>query len=166
MTITPSRRQFMKAGAIGLSLGAVLPSTAAVPGYPSKPLRMVVGFAPGGGNDALARIISQKLSISLGKPVVVDNRPGAAGTIGANVVAKAEPDGHTLLLGSVSNLVIGDAIPANTTYQTGSITLQSGAITDATDADAGEFTGSAVNVRLGTVAGGNTRTVTFRVRIH
>jgi tripartite-type tricarboxylate transporter receptor subunit TctC len=107
MTITPSRRQFLQAGAVGLSLGAFLPSTVAVPGYPSKPLRMVVGFAPGGGNDALARIISQKLSVSLGKPVVVDNRPGAAGTIGANVVAKAEPDGHTLLLGSVSNLVIG-----------------------------------------------------------
>jgi tripartite-type tricarboxylate transporter receptor subunit TctC len=105
-----TRRRFLQAGSaagLGLAFGGLAPAQAAVPGYPSKPMRIIVGFAPGGGNDALARIIAQKLSISLGKPVIVENRPGAAGTIGANAVARADPDGHTLLLGSVSNLVIG-----------------------------------------------------------
>ena len=107
MTTIFSRRHFLQASAIAAVLGNTMPATAAVAGYPSKPMRIVVGFAPGGGNDVLARIIAQKLTASLGKPVIVDNRPGAAGTIGANAVAKAEADGHTLLLGSVSNLVIG-----------------------------------------------------------
>lgn len=68
--------------------------------------------------------------------------------------------------GTLSNLVIGDAVPANTTYQTGSITLQSSGLSDAVDTDAGEFSSNAVSVRLGTLAGGTSRTVTFRVRIN
>jgi tripartite-type tricarboxylate transporter receptor subunit TctC len=71
--------------------------------YPAKPIRMVVGFAPGGGTDLVARIIGQKMGESWGHPVLVDNRAGATGTIGADVVAKAPGDGYTLLMGHVNS---------------------------------------------------------------
>src|SRR5687767_9769586 len=69
-----------------------------VPGFPTKPLRMVVGAAPGGTPDIVARIVGPKLTEQLGQPVVVDNRPGATGAIGADVVAKAPRDGYTLMM--------------------------------------------------------------------
>ena len=71
--------------------------------YPGKPVRMVVGFPPGGGTDVVARVISQKLSEWYGQPVVVENRPGATGTIGADVIAKSAPDGYNLLMGHVNS---------------------------------------------------------------
>jgi tripartite-type tricarboxylate transporter receptor subunit TctC len=68
--------------------------------FPSKPIRLVVPFSPGGGTDTLSRIIAQKMSESWGQPVVIENRTGAGGAIGSNIVAKANPDGHTLLVSS------------------------------------------------------------------
>lgn len=71
--------------------------------YPAKPIRYIVAFPPGGTTDLVGRIVAQKLQEAWGQPVVVENRPGAAGTIGADLVAKAAPDGYTLLGGSVSS---------------------------------------------------------------
>ena len=87
------------------SLG-ILVSPVQAQQFPSKPLRMLVGFAPGGANDILARIVAQKLSESLAQPVVVENRPGNSGLIAAEMLAKAPPDGHTLMLGSTGTQTI------------------------------------------------------------
>jgi tripartite-type tricarboxylate transporter receptor subunit TctC len=71
--------------------------------YPVKPLRLIVPFPPGGGNDTIARLIGQRLSPVLGQQVIVDNRPGAGGTIGAELAAKSPPDGYTLFLAGVAS---------------------------------------------------------------
>jgi tripartite-type tricarboxylate transporter receptor subunit TctC len=79
---------------------AVLAAVAAVAGaadYPARPIRYVVAFAPGGINDILARIVGQKLNEAWGEPVIVDNRPGAGGNLGADLVAKSTPDGYTIM---------------------------------------------------------------------
>ncbi len=70
--------------------------------YPSKPIRMVVAFPPGGSTDLAARALGEKLATALGQPVVIDNKPGASGNIGAEFVAKSAPDGHTLLMAATS----------------------------------------------------------------
>jgi tripartite-type tricarboxylate transporter receptor subunit TctC len=74
--------------------------------YPSKPIRFISPYAPGGGTDILARLIGQKLSESVGQPVVIDNRPGAGGVIGTEIVAKSPPDGYTVMLASPSPIVV------------------------------------------------------------
>jgi tripartite-type tricarboxylate transporter receptor subunit TctC len=81
--------------------------------YPSRPIRLVVPFPPGGSSDSLARIVVQKFSEGLGQPVVIENRPGAGGLIGSESVAKAAPDGYTLLLGTVSSLAVAPHMYAN-----------------------------------------------------
>ena len=78
--------------------------------YPSKPLKIVVPFPAGGTSDVLARIFGQKITEHWGQPVVVENRPGASGNLGADMVAKAAPDGYTLALMDVGNLVISPAL--------------------------------------------------------
>jgi len=83
---------------------------AAAQTYPSKPIRFIVPFTPGGSNDVLARTIGQKLNEAWGQPIVVDNRPGAAGNIGAELVAKASPDGYTFLVAANNILAINPSL--------------------------------------------------------
>ena len=78
--------------------------------YPVRPIRMVVGFAPGGGTDLTARPVAQKLSELLGQQVIVENRPGAAGNIATEQVVKAPPDGYTLLMGTIAALAINPSL--------------------------------------------------------
>ena len=80
--------------------------------YPAKPLRLVTGSAPGGGSDFVARTLAEKLSERFGQPVLVDNRPGAGGAIGADVVAKANADGYTLLINTGSGIAVNPALQA------------------------------------------------------
>lgn len=95
-------RRGLLATAMGLCLGAVslqAPVAMAQDQYPTQPIRVVIPYPPGGGTDTIGRLISVELSKELGQNVWVDNKPGASGTIGNNMVAKADPDGHTILLG-------------------------------------------------------------------
>jgi len=88
--------------ALALATAATVPAHAQE--YPDKPIRMIAPFPPGGGVDVIARLIAQKLSLALGKPVIVDNRPGAAGNISTEAVARAQPDGYTIGIGTGSTL--------------------------------------------------------------
>lgn len=94
---------------------AAFAQNAAAP-YPSKAVRMVVPFPPGGGNDILARTLGQRLSEVTGQQVVIDNRGGAGGALGATIAATANPDGYTLFLGSVGNLAQTPALKADLPY--------------------------------------------------
>ena len=84
--------------------------------YPNKPIRMVVGFPPGGGTDVVARIIAPRYSELLGQGVVIENRPGATGTMAAGQVAKSAPDGYTIMMGHVSVNAIAPALFSNLPY--------------------------------------------------
>ena len=97
---------FLRAAVLVSCAFALAPWFVAAQPYPSKPVRLVIGWPPGGAADTSARPIALKLGEALGRPVVIDNRPGATGTIGASVVAKAPPDGYTLLHGTSNELVM------------------------------------------------------------
>lgn len=86
--------------------------------YPVKPIKLVVGYQPGGGTDSLARIVAPKLGERLGQPVTVENRPGANATIGVAYTAKAEPDGYTLLVGASGEMVYAPGLYDRLAYDT------------------------------------------------
>jgi tripartite-type tricarboxylate transporter receptor subunit TctC len=113
MPVRLNRRQLA-----GLAGAALLPAAALAQAFPSRPIRLVVPFPPGGSTDLLARRLGEKLAVALGQPVVVDNRPGAGGTTGADAVAKSPPDGHTLLMGVTGSNAIAASLYPKMPYDT------------------------------------------------
>ena len=103
--------------ALCLSLFACV-SALAQAEYPSRPIRIVVGFTPGGGNDIIARVFGQKLSESLGQPVIIENKPGAGAIVATEYVARSAPDGYTLLVGASGAMVINPAVYEKLNYDT------------------------------------------------
>jgi tripartite-type tricarboxylate transporter receptor subunit TctC len=99
-----------------LLLLAVVFSSAASAQYPSKALRIVVPFAPGGSTDIFARLLGERLAAAFGQPVVIENRAGASGNIGAEAVAKSAPDGYTVLMATTGVMAINNALFKNMTY--------------------------------------------------
>lgn len=100
------RRVFVRAAATAAAVALGLPAASFAQDYPARPITIVVPFSAGGGVDAIARLLAEQLRASLRQSVIVDNRPGASGMLGAGYVAKAAPDGYTLLLGSAGETAI------------------------------------------------------------
>jgi tripartite-type tricarboxylate transporter receptor subunit TctC len=109
----PMKRWMALAAVVSL---AAVSTLAAAQAWPSKPIKYVVPFAAGGTTDILARTISEKLSVALGQPVVVENKPGAGGGVGAAEVAKAAPDGYTIMGGTISTHAINASLYKNLPY--------------------------------------------------
>ncbi|MCW5221879.1 tripartite tricarboxylate transporter substrate binding protein [Verminephrobacter aporrectodeae subsp. tuberculatae] len=107
------RKVFLFAAAC---LFATAPTVHAEPAYPTKPIRLIVPFAPGGSTDVLARLLAAALSPELGQPVIVENKAGAGGNIGGNYVAKSAPDGYTLLIAAAGPTVINPSLYARMPY--------------------------------------------------
>jgi tripartite-type tricarboxylate transporter receptor subunit TctC len=102
-----------------LAVAAMLAGAAALAcaqGYPSKPVRLIVPYPPGGGTDIFARLVGAKLSEALNQPFVIEQRPGAAGVIGADAAAKSAPDGYTIVIGQASNLAINASLMKRLPY--------------------------------------------------
>ena len=105
------RRSAFTAAALAFALGAPIASAAdSADTYPSKPVRIVVPFTPGGSTDILARAIGQKLAEAWGQPVVIENRPGAGGNVGVDLVAKSAPDGYTIVMGHIGTFAANPAL--------------------------------------------------------
>lgn len=114
-TATNPRRRRILGAMAGTAAGSMIasPSGALAATFPQKPVKIIVPFAAGGATDILARLIGRGMEATLGQPVIVENRPGAAGAIGATLVAKSEPDGYTMLMAGVgSNIVLNLTVPA------------------------------------------------------
>lgn len=104
--------RMLVAAALSVLASGVVAQTA----YPDKPIRMVVPFPPGGGTDILSRIISDKLSSTLGWKIVIENKAGAGGTVGLGAAAKSKPDGYTIVMGQTSNMAIAPSLMAALPY--------------------------------------------------
>ena len=104
------KRRALAAIALAASLAALGLQPAAAQGYPDKPVKLIVPFAPGGSTDIVARLVADRMQKALGQPVVVDNRAGAGGAIGAEAVARAAPDGYTIGVGTVSTLAVNPVL--------------------------------------------------------
>jgi tripartite-type tricarboxylate transporter receptor subunit TctC len=115
-TMTPPRREFLRLAAMGAAL-PVASRIAAAQAYPSRPVTLVVPFAAGGGSDLLARLVAQGLEQKLGKAFLIENKPGAATTIAAMSVARAPPDGYTLLQATSSTMAINVTMAKHLPYQ-------------------------------------------------
>ena len=113
-----TRRAYLSGGVAVFAAIATLAIYGAIAAddYPNRPIRMIVGFAPGGGTDLTARPVAQKLSELLGQQVIVENRPGAAGNIATEQVARAAPDGYTILMGTIAALAINPSLYGNLKY--------------------------------------------------
>jgi tripartite-type tricarboxylate transporter receptor subunit TctC len=106
------------AAAAAIAFSPLSASAQSSSSYPNRPVRLVVGFAPGGSNDILARVLAEKLQKTLGQPVIVENKPGAGGATAASFVKSQEPDGYTLMVGASGAMVVGPAVSAQTPYDT------------------------------------------------
>ena len=106
----------MRSGLLPAVLALLACGGVAAQSYPVKPVRIIVGFVPGGGNDVISRLVAQKLSGAFGRQFVVENRPGAGGTIGAELAAKSPPDGYTLFLAGVATHAINPNLQKNVPY--------------------------------------------------
>ncbi len=113
---TPNTRKFAALALIAASLAAPFTSAIAADPWPVKPVRLVVPFPPGGGTDIVARSMGQKLAERLQQPVIIDNKPGASTIIGTDAVAKAQPDGYTLLLSGSTSYTVNPALRAKLPY--------------------------------------------------
>ncbi|MFC5499543.1 Bug family tripartite tricarboxylate transporter substrate binding protein [Caenimonas terrae] len=115
--MNPSKRNLLAAALAALGLGPAATLTAiAQPAWPARPIHIVVPFTPGGSTDILARSIGKELQDAWGQPVVIDNVPGAGGSIGADKVAKAPADGYTLLMGHIGTLAVNPSLYPNLPY--------------------------------------------------
>ncbi|TSD55049.1 tripartite tricarboxylate transporter substrate binding protein [Variovorax sp. KBS0712] len=118
MTHQPSTRRALLCAAASTAALFALASAHAQAPYPNKPIRLVVPFQAGGATDVLARVLGQKMSASMGQPIVVDNKPGAAGIIGTDTVAKAAPDGYTIVLSLSNSLMTNEFLYEKLPYDT------------------------------------------------
>src|ERR1700730_840550 len=110
------RREFIVLAGGALVASSLAPGEAAAQAYPTPPVTFVIPFPPGGGNDALGRMVADKMSKSIGQQIVVENRGGAGGTIATRAVARSAPDGHTILLAYTGTLAINPSLYANPGY--------------------------------------------------
>ena len=112
--MTISRRSFLASAAFGTA-ASLLPR-AAFAAFPDRPIRLIVPFAAGGNADIVGRLVGERISVALGQPVIVDNRAGAGGSIGAEAVTRSTPDGYTLLVGSNGPLTVNPFVQAKLGY--------------------------------------------------
>jgi tripartite-type tricarboxylate transporter receptor subunit TctC len=105
-----SAKRLVRSVLAGATAALAIAPPAAAQTYPAKPIRMLVGFPPGGGTDIVARLLSPKIVETFGQQIIIENRPGATGTVAAGLVAKASPDGYTLLMGHVGTNAVAPSV--------------------------------------------------------